>query len=191
MAKREKPDPRANGRGAAAPQPSVPEETRQRAQAVDRDALLSPIRLGFGAAAETAPAWQHAPSRLAHPSEPECAPMPEAVGSARHFEGTHRGRGPRGYVRSDQRIYEDLCDRLTENPFIDASDVEVLVRDGKVRLAGSLDNAIALRQAEEIAREVAGVAHVQNELTVRAGGEPREPEVGDQVNRAIGPPRRR
>ena len=107
-------------------------------------------------------------------------------------EGTCRGLGPRGYVRSDQRIYEDVCDRLSDNPFIDASEIDVTVRGRTVTLAGSVDNAIAQRQAEEIAREVAGVRHVQSQLTVPAGGERRdETTPGEQVNKAIGAPARR
>jgi len=106
-------------------------------------------------------------------------------------EGTYRGLGPRGYVRSDQRIYEDICDRLSENPFIDASDIEVAVRGATVTLAGAVDSAIAKRQAEEIAREVAGVREVHSDLIVCAGDERGERTPGDQVNAAIGPPRRR
>ena len=97
-------------------------------------------------------------------------------------EGTYRGLGPRGYVRSDQRIYEDICDRLTENPFIDASDIAVSVHHRTVTLIGSVDNILALHQAEEIAREVAGVADLRNDLNV-SGGERREmavPASGDR-----------
>src|SRR5262245_32238876 len=39
--------------------------------------------------------------------------------------GPHAGRGPRGYRRSDDRIREDVCDRLCEHGFVDASDIEV------------------------------------------------------------------
>src|SRR5881394_4258679 len=79
-------------------------------------------------------------------------------------EGPYRGRGPRGYVRSPARIYEDLCDRLTDNPFIDASDIEVTVAGTEVTLTGTVRDTIALRQAQAIAEEVAGVSHVHNRL---------------------------
>jgi len=42
--------------------------------------------------------------------------------------GPHAGRGPKGYQRSDERIREDVCDRLTEHPAIDASEIEVEVK---------------------------------------------------------------
>jgi hypothetical protein len=90
----------------------------------------------------------------------------------------YRGLGPRGYIRSDQRIYEDICDRLTENPLIDASDVAVSVRDRTVTLAGSIDNLQALSQVEEIAREVTGVASVRNDLIV--AGKERAPQLRDR-----------
>jgi hypothetical protein len=32
---------------------------------------------------------------------------------------------PRGYQRSDARIFEDICDKLTVDPRVDASDIEV------------------------------------------------------------------
>jgi osmotically-inducible protein OsmY len=42
-------------------------------------------------------------------------------------KGLYAGRGPRGYRRSDERIREDINDRLTDDWYIDASDVEVIV----------------------------------------------------------------
>ena len=39
----------------------------------------------------------------------------------------HRGRGPRGYTRSDERIREDVNDRLTDDGWLDASDIDVQV----------------------------------------------------------------
>jgi osmotically-inducible protein OsmY len=100
-------------------------------------------------------------------------------------EGPHRGRGPRGYVRSPARIYEDLCDRLTDNPFVDASDVEVGIAGTEVTLNGTVNDPIALRQAQAIAEEVAGVTHVHNRLQLRTAGE-REATPGDAVNAALG-----
>ncbi|MFX7506872.1 SWFGD domain-containing protein, partial [Acinetobacter baumannii] len=47
-----------------------------------------------------------------------------------------RGRGPRGYSRSDERVREDVSDRLTDDAYIDASDIEVTVSGGEVTLTG-------------------------------------------------------
>lgn len=78
----------------------------------------------------------------------------------------HRGRGPRGYRRSDERIREDVCDRLTEHPWVDASDVEVSVSGSEVTLAGTVTSRDQRRRAEDITEQVAGVTHVQNNLRV-------------------------
>ena len=100
-------------------------------------------------------------------------------------EGPHRGRGPRGYVRSPARIYEDLCDRLTDNPFIDASDIEVTISGAEAILSGTVPDTIALRQAQAISEEVAGVSHVHNRLQVPVAGA-HETTPGEAVNEALG-----
>lgn len=191
--------PEAYGRGEDIAQPPAGEELRHPMPPRQvRDAPLLRGRLGIGAAAETAPAWRHGrDTGVLPPTAPLPGRRPETEGVAmveptapvRRRDGTFRGFGPRGYVRPAQRIYEDICDRLTENPFIDASDIEVRVTGAEVTLSGTVDSAIALRQAESIAEEVAGVSHVRNDLAVRSGG-PHETTPGDQVNRAIGPPGR-
>lgn len=78
----------------------------------------------------------------------------------------HRGRGPKGYLRSDDRIRDDVCDCLTDDPHIDASDVEVTVKNGEVTLAGKVDSRAARRHAEELTEGLPGVKHVQNDLRV-------------------------
>jgi osmotically-inducible protein OsmY len=83
---------------------------------------------------------------------------------------SHRGRGPRGYTRSDDRIKEDVNDRLTDHPMIDASDIEVVVNDCEVTLTGTVDSRMTKRRAEDVAEDVLGVRHVQNNLRVRAAG---------------------
>ena len=153
--------PDAYGRSEEAAQPPGREEIKEAdAPRQVRDRPLVGGRPGVGAAAETAPSWQHAPS------EPMVEPTPPLL----RGDGTYRGLGPRGYARAPQRIYEDVCDRLTDNPFIDASDIEVFVSGSQVTLAGSVDSVIALRQAAAISREVAGVSEVRNDLLVRAKG---------------------
>lgn len=82
----------------------------------------------------------------------------------------HRGRGPRGYTRSDDRIREDVNDRLTEDPYLDASDIEVTVSQGEVTLNGTVDSRAAKRRAEDIVDRISGVTHSQNNLRVRREG---------------------
>lgn len=79
---------------------------------------------------------------------------------------SYRGRGPRDYKRSDERIREDVCDRLSDDPFIDASDIEVRVEGNEVILSGRVDSREAKRRAEDMVENISGVTNVQNQLKV-------------------------
>ncbi|MDB5461280.1 MAG: transport-associated protein [Caulobacteraceae bacterium] len=78
--------------------------------------------------------------------------------------GDHRGRGPKGYRRSDERIRDDVSDRLTDDPYLDASGVEVTVKDGEVTLVGVVFRREDKRRAEDVAERASGVSYVQNNL---------------------------
>jgi CBS domain-containing protein len=80
--------------------------------------------------------------------------------------GEHRGRGPRGYARSDGRVCEDVCERLSEDEAVDASGIDVRVEAGEVTLAGTVGSRDEKRRAEDLAERVSGVRHVQNDLRV-------------------------
>jgi len=79
----------------------------------------------------------------------------------------HRGRGPKGYTRSDERIREDVNDRLTDDGWLDASDIEVQVSSAEVTLTGQVNSREEKRRAEDIVEDVSGVKHVQNNLRVK------------------------
>jgi len=78
----------------------------------------------------------------------------------------YRGLGPRGYQRSDARMFEDICDRLTVDPRIDASDIEVDVKGAEVTLRGSVRSREEKRYAEDVVDHVMGVREVNNHLKV-------------------------
>lgn len=78
----------------------------------------------------------------------------------------YRGRGPRDYRRSDDRIREEINDRLTDDDFLDASQIEATVENGEVILAGYVYNRTSKRRAEQIAERVSGVTNVENRLRV-------------------------
>lgn len=84
--------------------------------------------------------------------------------------GFHRGKGPRNYRRSDQRILEDINDRLCDNPYIDASEIDVSVSGGNVALTGSADDKASKRLAEDIVESVSGVGNVENNIKVKIKG---------------------
>lgn len=84
------------------------------------------------------------------------------------ISGPHSGRGPKGYQRSDDRIKEELCERLSQHGQLDASDLEVKVQNGEVTLSGSVRERHAKRTAEDVAESVSGVREVHNQVRVDA-----------------------
>ncbi|HYZ86711.1 MAG TPA: BON domain-containing protein [Bryobacteraceae bacterium] len=80
-----------------------------------------------------------------------------------------RGRGPKGYQRSDDRIRDEVCECLTLDPDVDASDIEVLVVNGEVTLTGTVEDREQKRAAEEAADRVSGVRDVNNRLRFSKG----------------------
>jgi osmotically-inducible protein OsmY len=85
--------------------------------------------------------------------------------------GDHRGKGPKAYRRADDRILEDVSQRMADDPELDASDIEVTVADGEVTLNGFVRIRADKRLAEDIAESAGGVTHVQNNLRVGSGPE--------------------
>jgi hypothetical protein len=83
---------------------------------------------------------------------------------------SHTGRGPKGYRRSDERIEEEINELLTRHPEIDASEIEVQVKNGEVTLTGTVDERHAKRLAEDIAEQCSGVNEVHNQIRVSKGG---------------------
>ena len=76
------------------------------------------------------------------------------------------GKGPKGYTRSDDRIYEEVCEALQDDPGVDATDIGVKVREGIVTLEGRARDRMEKRVAEMITVEVPGVLDVRNEIKI-------------------------
>jgi hypothetical protein len=110
----------------------------------------------------------------------------------RHDRGFY-GRGPRGYTRSDTRILEDACDRLTMDPRVDASGIEVKCDKGTITLAGTVTSREQKHYAEEIVEDTLGVTDVDNNLRVSSGvlGSPGAPATPLGLNNDVSEPRRR
>ncbi len=81
-------------------------------------------------------------------------------------EGPHRGKGPKNYNRSIERIKEDASDRLMDDSLIDASNIDLEVKDGELILSGTVDTRFEKRRAENLVENVSGVRNVQNNLRV-------------------------
>lgn len=84
---------------------------------------------------------------------------------------------PRHYKRSDQRIEEDVYDRLIHTWGLNASEVRVSVNGGEVTLSGSVDSRRSRREVEEIADNVIGVIDIRNELRIESH---QVPETGEK-----------
>jgi hypothetical protein len=90
-------------------------------------------------------------------------------------EGFRRlGRGPKGFKRSDERIAEDVCERIARSA-INAENVEVKVKDGEVTLSGFVEIRYDKRILEDISDDVFGVSEVHNQLRV-------QPQSGSERN---------
>jgi hypothetical protein len=79
----------------------------------------------------------------------------------------YTGYGPRGYRRSDERIQEDICDRLTQHAQINAGDIEVEVQDGGVTLTGTVEDRRIKRMVEANVEMIPGVVDIHNQLRLR------------------------
>jgi hypothetical protein len=88
------------------------------------------------------------------------------------MEWTARARGPgkapKGYTRSDERIREDICERLMVSPY-DSSDVEVSVSRGEVTLTGTVRSRPDKWGIEDVAEAILGVQDVHNQIRVNRG----------------------
>lgn len=84
------------------------------------------------------------------------------------IEASHRGKGPKNYRRSDELLREIVCERLTEDPFIDAVDVSVDVETGEVTLTGTVTSRGQKIRVEDLVADTTGVMEIHNLLTVRS-----------------------
>ncbi|WP_063552802.1 BON domain-containing protein [Burkholderia territorii] len=95
------------------------------------------------------------------------APDLSRFGSEAQRDAMRHRRGPKGYTRSDERIREDVCERLARALDIDVSDVSVQVRDGRVELDGTVPSRWMKHDIEDIADSCMCVRDVENRVRVR------------------------
>src|ERR1051325_4082883 len=77
----------------------------------------------------------------------------------RDFSGLGPRNGP-----SDARLFEEVCERLTDDELVDAGDIEVHVSGAEVTLTGRVGSRREKRRAGDIAWSVRGVRDVMNAL---------------------------
>lgn len=118
---------------------------------------------GYGPGSEERGWWDRASDEVASWFGDEEATRRRRMDQQRE---EYRGRGPKNYRRSDDRIKEDVNDRLSEG-YLDASDIEVAVQSTEVILTGTVNSRADKRRAEAVAESVTGVTNVENRLRVK------------------------
>lgn len=91
---------------------------------------------------------------------------------------TFAGLGPKGYQRSDERVLEEVSLALYRCSEVDATDIEVNVRDGQVHLKGSVWSREEKLTAEEAIENIYGVRDVVNTLRVKELSAPKRDRGG-------------
>lgn len=74
-------------------------------------------------------------------------------------------RGPKGYTRSDERIHDDVCERIARSG-VDSDEVEVKVEKREVTLTGTVRSREEKWRLEEVVDDVFGVEDVHNQLKI-------------------------
>ena len=106
-------------------------------------------------------------------------PRHGALGASRDV--ARAGKGPKGYTRSDERIREDIIERIIDNG-LDASELEIDVKGGEVTMAGTVHQRLYKHRMEDIADSVSGVRDVHNQIRVKRQGEEIESREAEVMN---------
>ena len=97
--------------------------------------------------------------------------------------GSHRGKGPLNWQRSDERIREAVNEALTDHDCVDASHIEATVQNGEVTLTGVVEDRAMKRLAEDCVEQVSGVKEVQNHIRIqRHDGRTTSPEGNGRIS---------
>jgi hypothetical protein len=105
----------------------------------------------------------------------EHAPRQQQYGQPRQEYGQRYGyqprtrrfaTGPKGYQRSDERLKEDISERLMESHSIDSSDVSLEVRGARVVLEGTVPSRHMKHAIEDLVDACPGVQDIDNRVRV-------------------------
>ena len=110
----------------------------------------------------------------------------DVTGQGQSMGSGHRGKCPKNYMRSDERIREDLNERLTDSDEIDASSITVEVSNGVATLNGTVDQRWMKHRAEDIADGCSGVRDVNNQIKVTSSSQQSGQHAGSAGQSASG-----
>jgi osmotically-inducible protein OsmY len=89
-------------------------------------------------------------------------------GEEQRFRGSkYLGKGPKGYKRSDERLREDISERLMQSGWIDSSEVTVEVADGTVTLQGTVPERRMKHEIEDLIDGCLGEKDIDNRVRVQ------------------------
>ena len=74
--------------------------------------------------------------------------------------GPHRGKGPKNFVRSDERLTELVNELLMDHGEIDATHVNVETKNGEVTVTGTVEDRWQRREIEDLIEGMSGVKDV-------------------------------
>ena len=77
------------------------------------------------------------------------------------------GKGPKNWDKSDEKIREEVCETLYVNRYVDASDIEVEVRNAVVFLSGWVNSRDEKKEVQDSLEALCGVKEIRNELHLR------------------------
>ncbi|HEY2384831.1 MAG TPA: BON domain-containing protein [Terriglobia bacterium] len=80
--------------------------------------------------------------------------------------GPHKGKGPKGYKRADDRIHDEICKHLSRHSLIDASLMDIQVENGVVTMTGEVTDRRMKYLAEDVVDDVTGVKEIHNKVRV-------------------------
>jgi len=83
---------------------------------------------------------------------------------------------------TDEELTELVRDELDDYPDLDASGLDINVRDGNVRIEGRVGTEAELRIIENVLTDVLGITDLQNHLVVDELVRIEQPEAADDAN---------
>ncbi|HEX7944331.1 MAG TPA: BON domain-containing protein [Phenylobacterium sp.] len=86
----------------------------------------------------------------------------------------YAGKGPKGWSMADERLIEEVSERLMQDRLLDARGVEVAADAGTVTLSGHVAAASDIALAAMLVRGTPGVRDLVNRLVLQPGA--RAPE---------------
>lgn len=70
-------------------------------------------------------------------------------------------------IRSDRSLHDDACASLMQDSWVDASDIDVIVKQGEITLEGTVTDRQQKKRAEDVVSSCMGVIDVHNRLKLR------------------------